>query len=108
MTENNGKKIILERMPAYSSRLYLTHIRPFEINMIRLDNKELFTLWHDRLEHPSTRMILKLIDYLVGHPFRNIKISLSNELLCTFCSLEKFITTPLVNKIATETPSPCY
>ena len=41
-TESNGTKIMLERMPVYSSGLYLTCIHPIEINVIRLDNKELF------------------------------------------------------------------
>ena len=104
IAERNGTKIILERMPAYSSGLYLTHIGPIEINMIRLDNKELFTLWHDRLGHPGTGMMYKIIESSVRHPLRNIKIPQSNELLCTSCSLGKFITRPSVNKIVNESP----
>ena len=80
-TESNGTKIILERMLAYSLGLYLTHIRPIEINVIRLDNKELFTLWHDHLGHPSTGMMYKIKENSVGHPLRNIKIPQLNELL---------------------------
>lgn len=53
--ENDGKKYIREKLPAYSSGLYLTYIRPIEINTISnkmIENKELITLWHDRLGHP--------------------------------------------------------
>ena len=49
-------------------------------------------------------MMHKIIEISFGHPLRNIKILQSNELLCTPCSLGKFIIRPSVNKIAIESP----
>ena len=103
-----GKKHIFEKLPTYSSGLYQTEIRPIEINMIsnrRLDDKQLITLWHDRLGHPGTGMMHKIIESSEGHKIRNVKIPQSKELSCPACSLGKLIIRPSQNKIATESPT---
>ena len=108
ITEKHGKKHIYEKLPAYSSGLYHIDIRPVEINLLsnqKLDDKNLLTLWHDRLGHPGTGMMHKIIANSVGHPIRNVKIPRSDELTCSACSLGKLITRPSMNKIATESPT---
>ena len=106
--ERQGKKHLCEKLPAYSSGLYQTEIRPIEINMISdkgLDDKQLLALWHDRLGHPGTGMMHRIIENSNGHSIRNIKIPQSNELSCPACALGKLIIRPSKNKIATESPT---
>ena len=46
----SGRREVVEKLPAYSSGLYFTHISPFEINMVSRrspDNHKVFNLWHD-------------------------------------------------------------
>nr|ACY01924.1 hypothetical protein [Beta vulgaris] len=105
--EKYGKKYIYEKLPAISSGLYRIDIRPIEINMIsnqKLDNRKSFTLWHDRLGHPGTRMMHRIIENSNGHSIKNVKIPRSNELTCSACSLGKMIIRTSINKIATESP----
>ena len=66
----------------------------------RLDDKQLITLWHDRLGHPGTRMMNKIIESSEGHKIKKVKIPQPNEL-----SLDKLIIRPSQNKIATESPT---
>ena len=57
-----GQKIILEKLRALSSGLYCTCINPIESNMVsnqKLLDKNMFTLWHDRLGHPGSIMMRK-------------------------------------------------
>lgn len=109
ITENKcGKKFICEKLPAYLSGLYLIDTCPVEINMIskrKLENKTLITLWHDRLGHPGTGMMEKIIENSIGHSIRNIRVPKLDELSCVACSLGKLITRPSRNKIATESPT---
>ena len=106
-TEKHGKKHIHEKLPAYSSGLYHINIRPVEVNLIsnqKLDNKILLNLWHDRLGHPTTGMMQRIIANSTGHSIKNVKIPRSDELTCSACSLGKLIIRPSMNKIATKSP----
>lgn len=103
-----GKKHVCEILPAYSSGLYRMDIQPVEINLIsnqKLDDKILLTLWHDRLGHPGTGMMHRIIENSNGHPIKNVRIPRSDELTCSACSIGKLITRPSMNKIATESPT---
>jgi len=103
-----GKKHVFEKLPSYSSGLYHTYIRPIEVNMIsnkRLDDKKSLTLWHDRLGHPGTEMMHRIIENSIGHAINNVKVTQSNELACSACALGKLITRPSKNKITIEPPS---
>jgi GAG-pre-integrase domain len=108
MTENNieclqiitikyGQKIILEKMKALSSELYYTNINSIESNMIsnqKLHDTKIFTLWHDRLNHPGNIMMRRIIKSANGHPLKDLKILLSKDVSCAACSLEKLIIRP--------------
>ena len=94
MSENNieylqitsieyGQKIILERLKALSSGLYCTCMSPVESNMVsnqKLLDKDMFTLWHDRLGHPGNIMMRKIIQSSNGYLLKNLKILLSKEM----------------------------
>ena len=119
MSENNieylqitsikyGQKIILEKLRALSSGLYCTCISPIESNMVsnqKLLNKDMFILWHDRLGHPGSIMMRKIIESSNGHLLKNLKILLSKDMSCAACSLGKLIIRPSQNKIENESLS---
>ncbi|XP_074318106.1 uncharacterized protein LOC141654894 [Silene latifolia] len=104
----NDKKYILEKMSRYSSWiLYYTYIRPFEINLVskvKTDNQELYSLWHDRLGHPGTSMMIKIIKSSTGHPLTKVKVPQFKEQSCTACSLGKLIIRPSKTKVGIESP----
>jgi Reverse transcriptase (RNA-dependent DNA polymerase)/GAG-pre-integrase domain/Integrase core domain len=108
LTKNeSGKKRVVEKMPAYSSGLYYTYISPIEMNMAsnqKVDDPVLYSLWHDRLGHPGTSMILRIIKSSNGHSLKNVKVPLAKELPCKACSLGKLIIRPSKNKIRNENP----
>ena len=57
-----GNKKILESIPALSTGLYHTKVSMIEANAtFNKEAIENFTLWHDRLGHPGSNMMRKLI-----------------------------------------------
>nr|CAN72825.1 hypothetical protein VITISV_019976 [Vitis vinifera] len=89
-----GKKLIMEKLTNFSSRLYHTTIKPIESYVVvnqKFNNPKVFVLWHDRLGHPRSSMMCRIIKHSHGHPLRNQKILLPNEYSCAVCSQESFI-----------------
>ena len=85
----SGKKIVAEKLSAFSSGLYHTTIKSIESNVVvnqKFNDLKIFNLWHDRLGHPGSSMIRRIIEHLNGHPLKNQKILLPNELSCEACS----------------------
>ena len=55
-----GKKIVAEKLPAFSSGLYHTTIMPIESYAVmnqKFNDPKIFTLWHNRLGHPGSSMV---------------------------------------------------
>ena len=55
-----GKKIVAEKLPTFSSGLYHRTIKPIESYVImnqKFNDPKIFTLWHNRLGHPSSSMM---------------------------------------------------
>ena len=78
------EKRILEKLPALSYGLYYTHIRVIETYAtmnLKFMNPDIFTIWHDRLGHPGSIMMRRIIENSNGHPLKNQKILQSSELL---------------------------
>ena len=68
------KKRILETLPVFSFGLYYTHIRVIETYTTmnpKFINLDMFTIWHDRLGHPGSIVMRKIIEYAHGHPLKN-------------------------------------
>ena len=102
------EKRILEKLPALSSGLYYTHIRVIEAYAtmnLKFMNPDIFTIWHDRLGHPGSIMMRRIIENSNGHPLKNHNILQSSELLCDACSQGKLIIRPLLAKVGTESPA---
>jgi transposase InsO family protein len=62
-------------------------------------------LWHDRLGHPGSVMMRRIIENSHGHPLKNQKILLPSDYPCSACSQGKLIIKPSPLKIAIESPS---
>ena len=55
-----GKKIVVEKLPAFSSELYHTTIKPIKSYAImnqKFNDPNIFTLWHNRLGYPGSSMM---------------------------------------------------
>ena len=100
-----GKKIVAEKLSAFSSGLYHTTIKSIESNVIvnqKFNDPNIFNLWHDRLGHPGSSMIRRIIEHSNWHPLKNQKILFPNELSYEACSQGKLIVRPSINKIMYE------
>ncbi|KAJ9539553.1 hypothetical protein OSB04_032286 [Centaurea solstitialis] len=103
---SSGKKNVLEKLSMYSSSLYYTKISAIETNMVinrKFIDRENFTLWHDRLGHPGSVMMRKIIEQSCGHPLENQKILQTKDMTCVACSKGKLITRPSPAKVGFET-----
>jgi hypothetical protein len=104
----SGQKLILEKLPAFSSGLYYTTIRIIESHAVmhqKCSNPKMFMLWHDRLGHPGTIMIRRIIENSHGHPLKNQKILLPSDYPCDAWSQGKLIIKPSPSKVIVESPS---
>ena len=84
-----GKKLIMEKLPAYSSRLYHTNIKSIELYVVmnqKFNDPKTFALWPDRMGHPRSLIMRRIIKYSHEHPPKNQKILLVHEYPCTACS----------------------
>ena len=85
----SSQKLVVEKLSTFSSGLYCTTITTIELNMVmsrKLSHPNIFMLWHDKLGHPGSTMIRRIIENLHGHPLKNQKILLSSDYTCTACS----------------------
>ena len=64
-----------------------------------------FIVWHDRLGHPGSIMMRRIIENSNGHKLKNQKILQTNEFSCAACSLGKMVTRPSLAKVGTESPT---
>ena len=68
----SSPKLVVEKLPAFSSGLYYITITTIELNMVmsqQLSHPNIFILWHDRLGHPGSTMMRRIIENSHGHPF---------------------------------------
>ena len=84
-----GLKTIHEKLEASSMGLYCVMIKAVETYSTiswRLVNSYQFGLWHDRLGHPGTTMMRRIIHNTKGHPLKDTKVLLSKDYNCEACS----------------------
>jgi len=101
----SGKKCILEKLPKLSSGLHYTYINVIESHMVVKEDTETLTLWHDRLGHPVSMMMRRIIENSHGHTLKGQKILQVSKIPCEACSLGKLIMRPSPAKIKTESPT---
>ncbi|TQE00656.1 hypothetical protein C1H46_013705 [Malus baccata] len=69
-----------------------------------MDSK-VYMLWHDRLGHPGSSMMRKIITNSKGHPVLSRHITTSNDNPCKAYSQGKLVTRPSQLKVDEESPS---
>ena len=70
----SGQKLILEKLSIFSSGLYYTTMRTMQTNVIvyqKYSDPNIFMLWHNRLGHPGSIMMRRIIENSHGHPLKN-------------------------------------
>jgi hypothetical protein len=83
-------------------------MRTIETNVIvhqKCSDPNIFMLWHNRLGHPGSIMMRRIIENSHGHPLKNQKILSPSDYPCSACSQGKLIIKPSLSKIAVESPS---
>ena len=103
-----GKKLIVEKLSAFSFGLYHMTIKPIESYVVmnqKYNDLKTFILWHDRLGHPRSSMRRRIIEHSHGHPLTNKKILLPNENPCAACSQGKLIIRLSFSKVTFESPA---
>jgi hypothetical protein len=61
-------------------------------------------LWHDRLGHPGSTMMRRIITNSNGHPLLNKHILLQSNNPCKACSQGKLVIKPSYAKLDVESP----
>ncbi|KAL1219805.1 Retrovirus-related Pol polyprotein from transposon TNT 1-94 [Cardamine amara subsp. amara] len=98
-----GHKKVLETIPAISTGLYCAKINMIEANAtVNKVVTENFTIWHNRLGHPGSNMMRKLILNTNGHTLKERRV-IPKNLTCEACSLGKLIVKPSPVKVTKET-----
>ena len=93
----SSQKLTLEKLSIFSSVLYYTTMRTVETNIAihqKCSDPKVFMLWHDRLGHPRSIMMCRIIENSHGHPLKKQKILLPSDYSCSACSQGKLITKP--------------
>ena len=102
-----GQKLIMEKLSTFSSGLYHTTIKPIESYVVmnqKFNDPKVLVLWNDRLSHPRSSMMRRIIEHSHGHPLKNQKSLLPNEYSCVACSQDKLIVTTSFTKVIFESP----
>ncbi|CAN0883979.1 hypothetical protein LINGRAHAP2_LOCUS14704 [Linum grandiflorum] len=100
-----GNKYYLEKLPAISSGLYYTHISTIESNFTinsKFMDHDKFVIWYDRLGHPGSIMMRKILENSIGHSLLSTKIQQSKDFACVACSQGKLIIRPSPTKVRNE------
>ena len=103
----SSKKLVGETLSAFSTGLYNTTIKPIEPYIVvnqKFNYPNTFVLWHDRLGHPGSSIMRRIIENSQGHEFKNQNILLSYEYPCVACSQGKLIVRPSHTKVKFESP----
>ena len=97
-----GNKKVFETIPACGTGLYYAQTSLVEANaVLNKEFKEEFTLWHNRLGHPGSNMMRKLISNSNGHSLKTKRV-IPKNITCEACSQGKLITKPSRTKVNKE------
>ena len=71
-----ARNFLIETLSAFSTGLYHTTIKPIESYVVvnqKFNDPKTFVLWHDRLDHPGSSMMRRIIENLQGHELKKPK-----------------------------------
>ena len=103
----SDQKYVLEKLSTLSSGLYYAKISTIEAHSIvnqKFTDLKTFVLLHDRIGHPGSIMMRRIIENSNGHPLKNLKILTNDEFSCAACCQGKLITRPSPMKVNIESP----
>ena len=103
----SDQKYVLEKLSTLSSGLYYAKISTIEAHSIvnqKFTDLKTFVLWHDRIGHPGSIMMRRIIENSNGHPLKNLKILTNDEFSCAAYCQGKLITRPSPMKVNIESP----
>ena len=69
-----GQKLIMKKLSSFSSGLYHTTIKPIESYVVvnqKFNDPKVFLLWPDKLGHPKSSMMRRIIEHSHGHTLKN-------------------------------------
>ena len=92
---HDGKKCTMKKLRSLECGLYLTTINTVESYAIlnpKFSNSTPIVLWHERLGHPSTFMLRRILHQSNGHSLTTGHISSHTDYNCLSCTQGKFIT----------------
>ena len=104
---HDGKKCFLEKLRSLECGLYLTTINTIESYAIlnsKFSNSTPIVLWHERLGHPGTSMLRRILHQSNGHFLTTGHISSHTDYNCLACTQGKFIIRPSSLKVDSDTP----
>ena len=91
----SGKKLIVDSIKPIESYIVVNQ---------KFNDPKTFVLWHDRLGHPRSSMMRRIIENSQRHELKNQKILLSHEYPCVACSQGKLIVRSSHTKVKFESP----
>ena len=103
----SNQKYVLEKLSTLSSSLYYAKTSRVEAHLIvnqKFTDLKTFVLWHDRMDHPGSMMMRRIIENSKRHPLKNLKILTCDEFSCAACYQGKLITRPSPMKVNIESP----
>ncbi|GKA51598.1 disease resistance CC-NBS-LRR class family protein [Tanacetum coccineum] len=99
---------VFEKLPMLYFGLHYTHINVPQAHMAvkeKYCDHGIFSLWHDKLGHPRSTMMKRIVENTHGHPLKDQKFSKMIKVpLCISCFLIKLIVRPSPLKIENESP----
>ena len=84
-----GKKLIVEKLLAFSFGLYCTSIKLIESYVVvnqKFNDSKNFILWYDKLAHLRSSMMRRVIEHSYGYLLKNQKIILPCGYPCVVSS----------------------
>ena len=73
---DSGKKLIFDKLLAFSSRLYhmtINLIKSYVVVNQKFNDPKICIIWHDMLGHHESSIMRRIIEYSQGHPLKNLK-----------------------------------
>ena len=70
----SGQKLIMEKLPTFSSGLYHTTIKSIESYVVmnqKFNDPKVFVIWHDKLSHPRSSIMRRIIEHSHKHLLKN-------------------------------------
>ncbi|GJW52752.1 disease resistance CC-NBS-LRR class family protein [Tanacetum coccineum] len=100
------KSNVLEKLPMLHSGLHYTYLSMEESHMVIKEKScdpGIVSMWHDRLGHPGSTLMKRIIESTHGHPLKDQKILQMDKMApCSSCSLGKLIARPSPLKVEKE------